>query len=189
MNEKHYLCEDIVNLEKIPHSILTEDAIVSYTHHTFKNLKKDATKNKLVLFHTHNKFLLMCHNQDKLRILGNIVANHKKNSLSEILEEYEIHLRDTLTDPPTTTRHINTLMHVFGHFSKDINKIQKELFLNLLDQLRDGSMTLGTVLWEIEPLIYQYNKTYLTGQTYFSLYAEKRPVNSAFLKSFINITK
>jgi uncharacterized protein YbgA (DUF1722 family) len=154
---------------------LTEDIIVEYVLDRFENFKKDPTKNKLVTFHTNNKFLLMCHNQEKLRILGNIVANHQKKSFLEIIDEYEKHLKDALSNLPTTKRHINTLMHVLNHFSKEVSPQQKESFLNFLEQFRRGKITIGVTLLKIEPLIHEYNNTYLLGQTYFSLYTEKRP--------------
>jgi len=154
---------------------LTEDIIVEYVLDRFVNFKKDSTKNKLVTFHTNNKFLLMCHSQEKLRTLGNIVANHQIKSFSEIINEYERYLKDALASPPTTERHINTLIHVLSHFSKEVSPQQKELFLNFLEQFKDGKITIGVTLLKIEPLIHEYNNTYLLGQTYFSLYTEKRP--------------
>ena len=164
-----------MNLKNSENFILSEENIFDYVINRFENLKKEPTTNKLVQFHTSNKFLLMSHNQDKLRLLGNIVANHKNLPLSECIVDYEVHLREILSIEPTTKLHINTLMHVFGHFSKDFDQLQKELFLNLIEQFREGKITLGVILWEIEPLVYQYNKTYLASQTYFLLYAEKRP--------------
>ena len=164
-----------MNLKNSGSICISEDDIIQYTLDMFEKLIKAPSKNKLVQFHTSNKFLLMAHDQDKLRLLGNIVANHQNISLLECMKHYEKYLKDTLSKTPTTKRHINTLMHVFGHFSKDFDKLQKELFLNFLEQFREEKITLGEILWEIEPMIYQYNKTYLASQTYFLLYAEKRP--------------
>jgi len=163
---------DSKNIEK---PALKEAEIVNYVLGRFENLKNEITKNKLVIFHTNNKFLLMVHSQEKLLMLGNIVANHQKKSLNELITDYEINLRHALSSPPTIKQHINVLMHIFGHVSNDLDQKQKRTFLNLVDQFRSEEISLGTILWEIEPLVYQYSKTYLIGQTYFLLYAEKRP--------------
>lgn len=160
--------------KKIENTVLNENEISNYVLHMFENLKKEITKNNLVIFHTNNKFLLMSHSQEKLRVLGNIVANHQKKSLDKLIIDYETNLRQALCITPTIKRHINVIMHIFGHFSKDFDHLQKRSFLDSLEQFRNEKISLGTILWEIEPLVYQYNKTYLIGQTYFLLYAEKR---------------
>jgi uncharacterized protein YbgA (DUF1722 family) len=173
MTENRFSSE-ILDLRNIKYPVLTEENIVEYVLDRFENLKMKPSKNDLVIFHTNNKFLLMSHNQDKLRLLGNIVANHQKKLLTQVMKEYEVNLKQALSIPPTTKQHINTLMHIFDHFSKDFNQLQKELFLKFLEQFREGKITLGAILWEIESLVHQYNKIYLAGQTYFLLYAEKR---------------
>jgi uncharacterized protein YbgA (DUF1722 family) len=155
-------------------TVLSEPEIVEFVLSRFESLKKEITKNKLVIFHTNNKFLLMSHSQEKLKILGNIVANHQKKSLDEVVIDYENNLIQALSITPTIKRHFNVLLHIYGHFSKNFNQVQDKTFLNLLEQFRNGEATLGAVLWEIDPLVYFYNKTYLLSQTYFLLYAEKR---------------
>ena len=161
---------DPKNIENV---VLKEEDIVNYVLEKFENLKKEITKNKLIIFHTNNKFLLMSHSQEKLRVLGKIVGNHQKKSLDELIRDYEINLVQALSIPPTIKRHTNVLIHIFGHFSNDFDQEQKRAFLSLLEQFRREVISLGAVLWEIDPLVYQYNKTYLLGQTYFLLYAEK----------------
>jgi uncharacterized protein YbgA (DUF1722 family) len=160
--------------EKLEYSVLKEVDIVNYVLDKFENVKNDTSKKKLVIFHTNNKFLLMAHSQEKLKVLGNIVANHKNKSLDDLIKDYEVNLVQSLSNPPTTKRHINVLSHIFGHFSKDFDSVQEKTFLNLIEQFRNGEVSLGSVLWKVDPLVYQYNKTYLFSQTYFLLYAEKR---------------
>jgi uncharacterized protein YbgA (DUF1722 family) len=169
--------------KKLENSVLKEDEISNYVLYLFENLKKEITKNNLVIFHTNNKFLLMAHSQEKLSVLGNIVANHQKKSLNESIIDYETNLKKALCITPTIKQHINVIMHIFGYFSKDFDHLQKYSFLNSLEQFRNEKISLGALLWEIEPLVYQYNKTYLIGQTYFSLYAEKRyEISNTLLK-------
>ena len=139
---KQILKVDNLNLKNSENFILSDEDITDYVLNRFENLKKEPTINKLVQFHTSNKFLLMSHNQDKLRLLGNIVANHKITT-SDCITDYEIHLRETLSSTPTIKRHINTLLYVFGHFSRDFGQSQKELFLNFIEEFREGKITLG----------------------------------------------
>jgi len=136
---------------------------------------KDTPKfHRLVDFHTKNKYLVMVHNQDDLKKLGNLVANHSKESISSIIQQYEFHLKRSLLCTPTDKRHLNVVMHIFGYFSKNFNSSQKDLFMFLVKQYRDNQITIGNLLAEIAPLVYLFNNTYLANQTYFLLYSEKR---------------
>lgn len=165
---------DSIQFDKINNSILTHDDIVRYVLEKFALLKKNQTKKGIVDFHTKNKYLLMAHNQKILQELGRIVANHKKLNLTEVVMEYEKNLLSLLIFTPTTKTHINTILHIFGYFSKYFTSSQKDLFFNLLEQYRKGNITIGYVLSEIAPLIFVCDNTYLASQTYFLLYSENR---------------
>ena len=121
----------------------------------------------------------MAHAQNELKILGNIVASNKKVEFAEILMRYEKHLRRSLESEPTSKKHSNVIMHIFGYFSKKLSPLEKELFLDLLKQFREGKITIGNLLSEINPIIYRFNNTYLASQTYFLLYSDP-PQNNLF---------
>jgi len=116
--------------------------------------------------------MVMAHNQNELKILGNIVASNKKNPFSEILTEYEKHLKASLNNEPTIKKHSNEIMHIFGFFSKNFSQLEKEQFFNLLNQFQEEQITVGNILSEINPIIYRFNNTYLASQTYFLLYSD-----------------
>lgn len=165
---------DKVQFDKINNLILTHDDVVRYVLEKFDLLKKNQTKKGIIDFHTKNKYLFMAHNQNLLHELGRIVANHKKLCLSDLVMEYEKNLSLLLITNPTTKTHINTIMHIFGYFSKYFTSSQKDLFFNLVEQYRKETITIGHVLSEIAPLIFVYDNTYLASQTYFLLYSENR---------------
>ena len=150
---------------------LSEKDIVRYVKERFEDLKKEPIMSDLVNFHTNNKYLLMAHNQEKLKELGNIVANHHKNKIKEVLKNYERHLQEALNSQPTVKTHTNVLMHIFGYFGKYFNQKEKEQLLEVIKQFRKNQKSLGSVLSEIEPITYQFNNMYLLSQTYFLLYS------------------
>ena len=154
---------------------VSEKDIVKYVLDSFSKVKKSKQIRDLVEFQAMNKYMLMAHNQEELKLLGNLVASHKKISLSDILEKYEEHLKITLKKEPTIKTHLNTMMHIFGYFSKYFSQLEKDLFYELLHQFKEGQITTGKMLSEIGPLIYRFNNTYLARQTYFLLYADTRP--------------
>jgi len=156
---------------------LTEKDIRNYIFERFTEVKKSNKIKDLVSFQAMNKHMIMAHNQDELKILGNIVASNKKIKFSEILEEYEKHLKIALETEPTTKTHSNVILHIFGFFSSNFNQQEKEKFFELLANFKDEKISIGEVLSEINPIIYRFNNTYLASQTYFLLYSNQEDRN------------
>jgi uncharacterized protein YbgA (DUF1722 family) len=154
---------------------VTEKDTIEFVLDRFSQVKKLKRIRDLVKFQTMNKYMVMSHNQEELKILGNLVASHKKIPLSDILDKYEEHLKIALKKEPTIKTHLNVMMHIFGYFSKYFSQSEKDLFDELLRQFKEGKITTGKILSEIAPLIYRFNDTYLARQTYFLLYADTRP--------------
>ncbi len=156
---------------------LTENDIKEYVIARFKEVKKLNKIKELVSFQAMNKHMIMSHDQNELKIMGNIVARNKKNQFSKTLEEYEKHLKIALETEPTTKTHSNVILHIFGFFSKNFSQQEKEKFFELLTSFKEGQISIGEVLCEINPTIYRFNNTYLASQTYFLLYSNPQEGN------------
>ena len=174
LSKSNAVNKDFMHIESDETSVSEKDAI-KFVLDRFSQVKKSKKIRDLVDFQAMNKYMLMAHNQEGLKLLGNLVASHKKIPLSDILDKYEEHLKIALKKEPTTKTHLNVMMHIFGYFSKYFNQSEKDLFYELLHQFREGQITIGKILSEIGPLIYRFNNTYLARQTYFLLYADTRP--------------
>ena len=151
---------------------VSEDEVKNYLIERLNEVKKSGKITNLVDFHSTNKFMIMAHDQEKLKTLGNIVASYKKISFSEILKKYEIHFRKSLENQPTIKKHSNVILHIFGFFSKNLNQFEKKIFLDIFEKYKMGIISLGEILSEIHPIIFKFDKTYLASQTYFLLYAD-----------------
>lgn len=151
---------------------ISEKQIKDYVIKRFEDVKTSNKIKNLVAFQAMNKYMIMSHDQNELKILGNIVASNKKIQFSEILMEYEKHLKKSLEKIPTTKTHSNVIMHIFGYFSKDFTQLEKEQFFELLKQFQEEKITIGNILAKINPIIFRFNNTYLASQTYFLLYSE-----------------
>ena len=75
------------------HKELSEKEVKQFVNERFDEVKNNKKIKELVTFQARNKYLIMAHNQEQLRVLGRIVASNKKVKLSEILIEYENNLR------------------------------------------------------------------------------------------------
>lgn len=151
---------------------IAEKDISDYVIQRFEDVKSSNKFKNMLAFHTANKFMIMVHDQVELKKLGNIVASHKKIPFSELLQEYENHLKLAMEKKPTVKTHCNVIMHIFGYFLKHLDQNEKRVFLNSLGQFRDGKKTIGEILFEISPITYRFDNTYLASQTYFLLYSD-----------------
>ena len=156
---------------------LSEKEISDYVLERFGEVKKSNKIKNLVSFQAMNKYMIMSKDQERLKILGNIVAKYKKGAIKEIISEYEEHLKKTLTKSPSTKTHSNVILHIFGYFSKYFSQKEKEEFFKLLEEFKENKITIGKTLAEINPIIYRFNNTYLASQTYFLLYSDPQPGN------------
>jgi len=159
------------------HQELTEKDIKEFVNERFLEVKKNEKIKELVSFQAMNKYLIMAHDQEQLQVLGRIVASNKKIKLSEIITDYENNLKLALQSKPTIKTHSNVLMHIFGFFSKEFSDLEKAKFFELLMNYKNEEITIGSILAEIHPIVYRFNKTYLASQTYFLLYSNPQQGN------------
>jgi len=101
------------------HNELTEKEVKQFVNERFLEVKSSKKIKELVTFQAMNKYLIMAHNQEELRVLGRIVASNKKRKLSEIMIDYENNLKLALQSKPTIKTHSNVLMHVLDFFPKN----------------------------------------------------------------------
>ena len=158
--------------QKIP-----EENVIEYVLERFVDVKKSKKIKNLVSFQAMNKYMIMAHSQDELKVLGNLVASNKKFKLEKIFTDYEKHLKTALESEPTIKKHSNVILHIFGYFSSHFNQQEKEKFFDLLAKFKNENISIGEILSEINPIIYRFNNTYLASQTYFLLYSNPQPGN------------
>ena len=165
------------NSSAIGINTVSEKDVIEYVLERFEDVKKSNKIKNLVSFQAMNKYMIMAHNQQELKILGNIVASNKKNNFSNPLQEYEEHLKKAFESQPTIKKHSNVIMHIFGYFSNNFNSQEKEKFFELLAKFQNKEISIGEILYEINPIIYRFNNTYLASQTYFLVYSNSEPQN------------
>lgn len=144
--------------------------IHQFVYERFFEAKNHKDLNELILFHTNNKYLFMAHSPNHLSKLGNLVANKNKDNPKEIFEEYYLIMRSLLQKNPTHRSHLNTIYHIFGHFSKDLTNEQKNEFLKVVENLKTNEKSLRNILLALKELTMKFDKRYLIRQTYFLLF-------------------
>ncbi|MBM3905626.1 MAG: DUF1722 domain-containing protein [Thaumarchaeota archaeon] len=156
--------------KKVNSEDLNHKQICEFIRNSFREIKDATNINAIIHFHSVNKFLLMAHNPNYARILGNIIANHDDLPLSIVLEKYGETLEIALKNEPTTKSHSNVLQKISGYFKKDMTMEEKLILRKIIEDYRLGKTSLNNVLLLLDDLTRRFQKTYLVRQTYFLLY-------------------
>jgi uncharacterized protein YbgA (DUF1722 family)/uncharacterized protein YbbK (DUF523 family) len=141
-----------------------------FTLSRFQLVKKSNEIRDLVRFHTENKFLFMAYNQREMGLLGNLVANHERRPLREVLANYEDHLQKAMETPPKRASNINVFMHILGYFSKELSKNEKRFFLETLGLYREGRVPFTSALGLAKSWAVRFQNQYLLSQSFFDPY-------------------
>ncbi|WP_055667381.1 YbgA family protein [Desnuesiella massiliensis] len=144
-----------------------------FTLSHFRYVKSLRNITYLIRFHSNNKLLFMAYNQKELKKLGNIVANHDKKEINELLKDYEMQLLKVLSKTPRYTSNINMLMHAFGYLSKGLSKEEKAFILELIEKYRIGKVPLSVPTNVIKAQAIRFKENYLLSQSFLEPYPEE----------------
>jgi len=171
--------------EKYPHAafedegrlhnfVLRENWLINiFTIARFRALNNASKISVLYDFHARHKYLFMSYSHNKMQAMGHILANHDKNNLTEIFQEYEKGLMELLALHASIPRRINVLMHMFGYFSKELNPEERQYFLNVLEEYRRGSMPFIVPIELIRNWALRFNTEYILNQIILQPYPKE----------------
>lgn len=151
-------------------SIRENFLIKLFTVARFREIKENPQANKLVDFHTNNKFLFMAHNQNKMRELGRITANSERIKPKDLFYRYEEKMLDLLKTVPKFTAWINVLQHAFGYISDGLSSDEKEFFMNAVEEYRDERIPLSVLIKLIKSWALRFENDYLLRQSFLNPY-------------------
>ncbi len=80
---------------------------------------------KLTDFHSQYKYVLLSHDQDSTRALGQRVANAASEDIHDVAAWYEAELMRILKIRATRKNHVNVLQHLQGFLKSDLDKEDK----------------------------------------------------------------
>jgi len=172
-------------LQKFPHSAIEDERRLLnlkikqhfltkiFTLASFRETKRSGTINKLVRFHTENKYLLTAYNQKELGILGKIVANQEQRSCDQIFNAYETHLNYAFANTPKVGSNINVMLKIMGYFSHQLSRDEKSFFINSLDKYRNARLPLSAIISILKAWIIRFEQKYLLEQTLLEPYPEE----------------
>jgi len=131
-------------------------------------IEQNKSLGGLVEFHTHNKLLILSHNQDIYRKMGRLVAQGKNFDLNQLFDRYEELLLKALKLNTTLQKNINVLQHMMGYFKKDLSGDEKQELLSVIDQYRSGYVPLIVPITLLNHYVMKYEQPWLKTQTYLN---------------------
>ncbi|MDE0331057.1 MAG: DUF523 and DUF1722 domain-containing protein [Nitrospinae bacterium] len=133
----------------------------------FREARGSGRIDSLTRYHAENKLLFMAYDQETMREMGRIAANHEKRELIEVASAYECALLRLLARTPGQASWVNALTHAMRHLSEKISKSDKARFLGALEAYREGNIPLDGPLDMLWDWISRLGSEYLEKQTIF----------------------
>ncbi len=126
----------------------------------------------LVDFHTRYKYLLMTFSPKNLKILGNIVAGGDIPVREKVLQ-YKVYFSEAFSKTASVKRHYNTILHIFGYFSKRLRPSERTNFIRLTENYLKGKKPLSVVVELLRGYALRFENDYLLRQRYLNPYPEE----------------
>ncbi|WDE04184.1 DUF1722 domain-containing protein [Thalassomonas viridans] len=150
-------------------AVLRENFIARvFVYHSWRMLTASGlSRHKLMSFHSRHKYMLMSHDLLALKSLGRLLADDTL-TLDEMAGRYISGLMAALKKTATRKKHVNTLQHLQGYFSRQLTKAQRQELTEQIDDYRKGLLPLMAPLTLIKHYLLSYPQAYLAQQTYLT---------------------
>ena len=123
---------------------------------------------KLMDFHAGHKYLLMAHCPKTLKGLGSLLAQGKGRSMNELYDSYLGSLSPALQKIAMVKKNTNVLMHIMGHFKKDLNADEKSELKEIINQYHDELVPLMVPITLINHYVRKFRPEYVRHQIYLN---------------------
>ncbi|CAA6800996.1 MAG: COG1683: Uncharacterized conserved protein / FIG143828: Hypothetical protein YbgA [uncultured Sulfurovum sp.] len=133
-------------------------------------MKTKPKMKDLIAFHTSYKYLIYAKSTVAYKILGNIVANNKKQSLEELLNDYYHEFLVAINEKGNISKTYNVLLHIYGYFKKLISADEKEHMLTAIEEFKQGVIPLIAVIKLLNLHVKRFNMDYLKVQKFLNPY-------------------
>ncbi|WP_321311812.1 DUF523 and DUF1722 domain-containing protein [Halarcobacter sp.] len=134
--------------------------------------------NDLVKFHTSYKYMIYSKSHNYYKELGNIVANHEKESIEIVLEKYKKLFLEAIGQKGTIKNTYNVLLHIYGYFKKVISKEEKDEILESIEDFKNGIIPLIAVIKIIKLYTNKFDIEYLKTQIFLNPYPKDLALRS-----------
>jgi uncharacterized protein YbgA (DUF1722 family)/uncharacterized protein YbbK (DUF523 family) len=139
----------------------------------FQLKEQGMTLNDLLNFHARHKLIVMSHNQNRNRELGQLLAAARKDNVLEVAEEYLLKLMRALKIPATRGNHVNTLQHIQGYLKKPLGADDKLELTETVEKYRLGQLPLIVPITLLNHFFRKHPDEYISNSWYMNPYPEE----------------
>ncbi len=138
-----------------------------FVYHRWKKMMSSSESIKdLMHFHEIHKYQLMTRSQQRMTLLGQLVATSAKHDYQECKALYFNEMMTIMNTKPTTKKNRNTMTHLLGYFKKDISSDEKSEALDVIHQYSNKIVPLIVPITLLNHYARKYQQKYLLKQTY-----------------------
>ena len=141
------------------------DRIFGY-HRMKKLFRSDWSRGDLVRFHTGEKYLLLSHEPEGYRELGNLVGTQKTLGRQELAETYRERYMKALAVFATRNKHVNVLQHMAGYLREVLDDDARREVHRSIEDYQRGYVPLVVPTTLIRHYVVLRDVEYLRGQRY-----------------------
>lgn len=123
-------------------------------------------RKNLVLFHSRHKYTLMAHSNEKLKLLGKLIAQSGNLNFDDLVIEYRTILLQLLKLKKTRKKNYNVLLHLCGYFKTQLTSDEKSELLTEAKNYYNELCPLIVPLTLIKHYTMKYDEKYLKDQFY-----------------------
>lgn len=135
---------------------------------TLKRFRDAVARGKgrggLVAFHTDHKLLLLAHGRTVYAEMGRLVARAKELPAGTLSTRYGELLAKALALRPTRAKRTDVLIHMMGHFKRELPAAGKRELLELIARYRQGLEPFVAPIALIRHYVRLYGVSYLARQ-------------------------
>ncbi|WP_422137324.1 YbgA family protein [Endozoicomonas sp. ALC020] len=140
-----------------------------YAYHRWNNeVLNNPSHAAVVHFHSAHKYMIMAHNPSDYTALGKLVAKGGKLELESLLAQYFEEFMNTLKKRANRKSHTNTMLHILGYVKKTVDTKERNQFLKLVEEYRQGILPLVVPMTMLRHFIENHGNDYIREQTYLN---------------------
>ncbi len=125
------------------------------------------SRAKIMQFHARHKFLLMAHQQNGMRSLGNLIGKAGRGTSAKRLgADYFDAFCEVMRHTPTRRNHTNVLQHLAGYFSEQLASDDRAELADVIDRYRRDRLPLIVPVTLIRHYVRKLKVEYLEDQVY-----------------------
>ncbi len=144
-----------------------------YAYHHFRtDVLATPSMGNLIGFHSRYKYVLMAHDQNAYKSLGQLLGKAKKPDMTVLVNRYFERFMLALSKPASKKNHTNTLLHILGYLRKSIPSQARQNIADVIIKYNQGVLPLITPLTLLKHYLDQYGSAYIRNQRYLAPYPE-----------------